>query len=106
GADVRERGVDELVGEVTENEWNLEPLHEQRRELPRHQAAADDAHLLDRARLYFRHADTSLLAPLDEVEGVDRVLRLRRGQQVRDRVLLGAVALLERPLRGALDQVE
>ena len=58
------------------------------------------------ARLYFRHADTSLLTPLDEVEGVDRVLRLRRGQQAGDRVLLGAVALLERPLRRALDQVE
>ena len=53
GADVRERGVDELVGEVTENERDLEPLHEQRRELPRHQAAADDADLLDRARLTF-----------------------------------------------------
>ena len=41
-----------------------------------------------------------------QVERVDRCLRLRAGEELRERVLLGAVALLERPRRGAFDEVE
>ena len=45
-------------------------------------------------------------AALDEVERVHRGLSLRAGQEVCQRVLLGAVALVERPGGGPFDQIE
>ena len=47
-----------------------------------------------------------LRAVLDELERVDRRLRLRARQQLADRILLTTVALCYRPLVCALDQVE
>ena len=61
-----------------DHERHLEPAQEERRELRRHQPRADDADLLDPARLASRDADASLRPALDEVEGVDDGLRLRR----------------------------
>ena len=51
-------------------------------------------------------ADSPLCAPLHEIEGVHGGLRLRTGQELGERVFLRPIALLERPGRGALDQVE
>ena len=92
--------------DVGDHERHLEPAQEQRRELRRHQAGADDADLLDPPRLRVGNPDALLDAPLDEVERVDAGLRLRAGEQVGERVLLGGVALLDRPAGGAGDQLE
>ena len=61
---------------------DLEPPQEEQRELAGHQPGADDADLLDAARLGLGDPDAALRAALDEVEGVDRRLRLRRREQV------------------------
>jgi len=47
---------------------------------------------------------TASCPPLDEVEGVERRLRLRREEEVGERLLLGPVTLLEAPARSAFDQ--
>ena len=78
----------------------------ERRELRRHQPRADDADPLDPARLRIRDADSLLDPPLDQVERVHTCLGLRPGQKVGERVLLGRVALGDRPLRRARDQLE
>ena len=104
--DPRDGLVDLLLGEVAQHDRNLEAAQEQQRELSRHQPGADDADLLHTAWLGVGHADTALRAALDEVEGVDGRLRLRAGKELGERVLLRAVALLERPRRRALDEVE
>ena len=59
-----------------------------------------------RPRLRVRNADSALRAPLDEIERVDGRLGLRAGEELGESVLLGAIALLERPLSGAFDEVE
>ena len=98
--------VDLLLREVAEHDRDLEAPEEEQRELAGHEAGADDADLLHAPRLGVGHPDTALRAALDEVEGVDGRLRLRAREEVGERVLLGAVALLERPGRSALDEVE
>ena len=45
-ADRRDGAVDRLLVEVADHERHAEPLEEERRELRRHQAGADDADLL------------------------------------------------------------
>ena len=105
--DAGDGAVDDLLVQVADRDRHLEPAQEERRQLRRHQPGADDADLLHRARLGVRPADVLLGAPLDEVEGVERGLRLSARQQLGDRVLFGRVALVEAPAgRGALDQVE
>ena len=89
-ADVGKRSLHELVAQVADHERHLESLQEERCQLTRHQAGADDSDLLDLPRLCVGNADALLLPSLDEVERVDRVLGLRLGQQRGDRVLLGA----------------
>ena len=91
---------------VREDDRDLEPAQEERRELGCHQAGADDADACDSPGRRLGNADTALGAALDEVEGVDGRLRLWPRQQLCQGVLLGAVALLERPLRRAGDQLE
>ena len=97
--------IDDRLVEVAEHDRHLEAAEEERRQLARHQPCADDADLAHGPRLG-AELRLALRAPLDEVEGVDRRLRLVSGQQLCDRLLLLAVALLDRPRRGALDQVE
>ena len=63
--------------EVAEDDRHLEPAEEQRRELRRHQARADDADLPHR-RGSAPSSGGPLRPPLDEAEGVDRRLRLPR----------------------------
>ncbi len=102
----RDRLVHLLLRQVAEDDRDLEPAEHEQRELPRHQPGADDADALHAARLGLGDPDSPLRAPLDEVERVDRGLRGGAGQELRERVLLGAVALFERPRRRAFDQVE
>ena len=83
-----------------------EPAQEKRRELRGHQPGARDPDLRHGARLGGRATGTAPGAPLDEVERVERGLRLRREEQVGERLLLGPVALLDAPRLGAFDQVE
>ena len=104
--DPRDRLVDLLLGEVAEHDRDLEPSQEEERELPRHEPRADDADPLHAPRLGVRHAHASLRAALHEVERVDGRLGLGPWEELRERVLLGAIALLERPGGGALDEVE
>ena len=92
--------------DVRDHDRHLEAAQEQRRELGGHQPGADDADLLDPPWLRLGDADALLDPPLDEVEGVHPGLRLRAGQEIGERVLLGGVALLDRPLGRAGDQVE
>ena len=105
-ADRLERAVDDLLLQVAEDDRNTEPPEEERRELGRHQACACDPHLLHVARLGRGTSGTASCPPLDEVERVEGRLRLRREEQVGERLLLGPVALLEAPARSAFDQVE
>ncbi len=105
-ADRRQRLLDAGLVDVRQHDGDLEAAEEERRQLRRHQAGADDADARDAPRLRVRNADASLGAALDEVERVDRRLRLRPGKEVGERVLLRPVALLERPGGGAFDQVE
>ena len=104
--DPRDRIVDLLLGEVAQHDRHLEAAEHEQRELAGHEAGADDADSVDPPRLGVRHADAALRAALHEVERIDGGLRLRSGEELRERVLLGSIALLERPRRGALDQVE
>ena len=85
---------------------HLQAAEGQQRELAGHEAGADEPDLPNSPRLRIGDADSSLRAPLDEIEGVHGGLRLRAGKELSECVLLRAVALLERPGRGALDQVE
>ena len=97
--DPRDRLVDLLLREVAEHDRDLEPSQEEERELPRHEPRADDADPLHAPRLGVRHAHASLRAALHEVERVDGGLGLGPWEELRERVLLGAIALLERPGR-------
>ena len=99
GADRRDGLLDARRVDIGDHERHLEPAQEQRRELGRHQARPDDADLLDPPRLRLGDPDALLDPPLDEVERVHPGLRLRAGQEVGERVLLGGVALLDRPAR-------
>ena len=85
---------------------SAQPAQEQRRELRGHEPGAGDPDLRHRARLGGRATGASAGTPLDEVERVERRLRLRREEQVGERLLLGPVALLDAPGLGAFDQVE
>src|SRR5439155_25110610 len=67
---------------------------------------ADDTDLLHLSRLGLRSSGLALRALLDELEGIDRGLRLWSGKELCDRVLLPPAALVERPFAGALDQLE
>ena len=67
---------------------------------------AGDADFPDRARLDLRPAHLSLRPSLHEVERVQRGLRLRGLEEVGEGLLLGAVAVLDRPLGATGDQVE
>ena len=97
--DPRDRLVDLLLREVAEHDRHFEPPQEEERELPRHEPRADDADPLHAPRLGVGHAHASLRAALDEVERVDGGLGLGPWEELRERVLLGAIALLERPGR-------
>ena len=105
-ANRRKRLVDAALLEVAQDDRHLEPAQEERRELRRHQPGADDADLLHPARLHVGQLRRLLRAPLDDRERVRRRLRLRADEQLGHRVLLGRVALLDRPVLRARDQVE
>ena len=105
-ADRLERAVDDLLLQVAEDDRDAESPEEERRQLGRHQARARDPHLLHVARLGRRASGTASCAPLDEIECVEGRSRLRREEQVGERLLLGSVTLLEAPARSAFDQVE
>ena len=101
------RAREGVLADVAHGDRDFQAAEEERRELRGHQPRSDDSDLPDRARFGFRAAGWSLRAPVDEVEGVEGGLRLAAGEQLADRLLLGAVALLERPAgAGALDQLE
>ncbi len=106
GSNRRDRFLDPRRVDIGDHERHLEPAQEQRRELRRHQPGADDADLLDPPRLRVGNPDALLDLPLDEVERVDRGLRLRAGQQVAECLLLRCVPLLDRPAGAAGNQVE
>jgi hypothetical protein len=90
--------------DVTDNERDFEAAQEQRRELRRHQSRADDSDTSHGARL---RVELRAPPPFDEVEGVEGRLRLAARQQLRDRLLLGCVALVDRPAgERAFDQLQ
>ena len=101
-----DRPLDPLGVDVGQHDGHLEAAEEERRELGCHQAGADDADALDPPRRRLRDPRGPLDPPLDHVEGVDRRLRLGTRQQLGQRLGLGGIALLERPRRRALDQLE
>ena len=101
-----DRSLDPLGIDVGQHDGHLEAAEEEGRELRGHQAGADDADALDPPRRRLRDPRGPLDPPLDHVEGVDRRLRLGAGQQLGERLGLGGIALLERPRRRALDQLE
>ena len=82
-ADRRERLVDARLLEVAQHDRHLEPAQEERRELRRHQAGADDADLLHAARLRVGQLGRPLRAPLDDGERVGGRLRLRAARAAR-----------------------
>ncbi len=92
--------------DVREHDRDLEAAEEQRRELGRHQPRADDADALDPPRRRLGEADRALDPPLDDVERVDRRLRLGAREELGERLGLRGVALRERPRGRALDQLE
>ena len=98
---VHPRGVD-----VGDHERQLEPAEEQGCELRRHQACSDDTGLLEPARLRVRNPEPALDPPLDQVEGIDGGLGLGAGQEIGERLLLGGVALFDRPDPGPGNQLE
>ena len=98
--------VDLLLREVAHHDGHFETAQEEQCELARHEPRADDTDLLDAARLDVGHPDAAFGAALDEVERVHRGLSLSAGKEVCQRVLLGAVSLVERPGCGAFDQIE
>ena len=102
----RERLVDARLLEIAQHDRHLEPPQEQCRELRRHQAGADDADLLHRARLCIGKVRRLLRAPLDDGERIRRGPRLRADEQLGHRTLLRCVALRERPVLRARDQVQ
>src|SRR5439155_12107658 len=67
---------------------------------------SDDSHLADLARPSGGTRRVLLGALLDELERVNRGLRLRPGEEVADCLLLATVALCDRPVARALDQAE
>ena len=75
-ADRLERAVDDLLLEVAQDDRHAEPAQEERRELRRHQPGAGDADLGHLARLGGGAAGSATRAALDEVERVERRLRL------------------------------
>ena len=105
-ADVGERLVDDLLLHVAQHGRHFEPAQEQRRDLPRHQPCADDADAVHLQRCRERARGMLLRSLLDEPEGIDRRLRLRPRQELADRLSFTRVALFDRPLLRALDQVE
>ena len=105
-ADPGDALVDLLLREVAQHDGHFETAQEEQRELARHESCADDADLLDAPRLGVGHPDAAFGAALDEVERVHRGLSLPAGKEDGQRVLLGAVSVLERPGRGAFDQIE
>ena len=105
-ADRLQRVVDDLLLEIAKHHGHAEPPEEKRRELRRHQPGAGDADLVHLARLGRRPTGSAARAALDEVERVQRRLRLGREEEVGESLLLGPVALLEAPARGAFDEVE
>ncbi len=107
GLDALARARERLLADVAHCDRHLQAADDEGCELSRHQARADDPDLADRPRLGVRLARRVLRPALDEVERIQRRLRLAAGQQLAHRLLLGAVALLERPAgAGALDEVE
>src|SRR5262249_41050159 len=101
-----ERLVDDLLLEVAEDNGNLQAAESERRDLGRHQAGADDSELADRSRLNPGSRCGSLCAALDEIERIEGRLRLRAWHELGDRLLLASVALVDRPGRGASQQLE
>ncbi len=104
--DVRERVVDDLLRDVADDDGHLESAEEEQRDLARHQPASDDPDPADVERRRVRPRRMTLRPLLDEVERVDGRLRLCSWQELADRLLLPAIAVLERPLLRALDEVE
>ena len=104
--DPRSRVVHLLLAEVAKDDGHFEAVEHEQRELACHQSRSDDADLPNATRLDSGNARSALRSPFDEVERVDGGLRLRTGEKVGECLLFGSVALLERPGRGALDQVE
>ena len=73
-----------LFADVTDGDRHLEAAEDERGDLSRHQAGADDSDLADRLRLLIWPAGRILGPALDEVEGVQRCLRLAAGKQLSD----------------------
>jgi hypothetical protein len=96
-----------FLAEVAHCDRDLEPSQEERRQLGGHQARAHETDLADRSRLLARASRWALRAPLDQVEGVERGLRLPAGEELADGLFLGGVPLFQRPAgEGAFDQLE
>ena len=105
GSDVAESVLDDLLLHVTDHDRHFEP-EEERRDLPRHQAGADDPDLPDLLRRGHRTGGMLLRPLLHELEGIEGRLRLRTCQQLADGVLFAPVSLLDRPFTRAGDQFE
>ena len=105
-ADRLDRRRRPLGVDVRQHDGHLEPAEEERRELGRHEPRADDSDAPDPPGLGLGQPREAAEPPLDDVERVDRRLRLVAREELRERVLLGGVALLEAPARRALDQLE
>ncbi len=95
-----------LLREVSEDDRHLQAAEGQQRELTCHEAGADEADLADSPRLRVGDTDSPLCPSFHEIERVHGGLGLRAGEEVGERFFLRAIALLERPGRGTLDQVE
>src|SRR5207253_2354067 len=93
GLDALARVGQRVLTEVAQGDRDLEPPEHERRELGGHQAGADDPDLADGPRVGGRFAGRVLGPALDQVEGVERGLRLAAGEQLADRLFLRAVAL-------------
>src|SRR4029079_2088109 len=106
-------GADRLNGargplgiDVGEDDGDTESPHEERREPRRHPPGADDPHALDAPWLGPTGRRLPREAPLDDVERVERRLRLGPGEQLGGGILLRAGSLLEAPPRPPFDQLK
>ncbi len=99
-------GFDASRVDVVDDDRHLQAAREERRELRRHEAGADDADLRHRARRHVRQSGRTLRPALDDREAVDGVARLRADEQLAHRLRFGVIALLDRPVLRSGNEVE
>ena len=105
--DPRDRLVHLLLREVAEHDRHLEPAQDEERELSRHEPGADDARPAATRRGSASGCPTPRFARRStRSNAYTDACACGPGEELRERVLLGPIALLERPRRRALDQVE